>query len=97
MMAGKVAKKLGDGLLALFGYPVAQEKQCRACERRWLSTGVGRIEPLELRHPLSHVLAIAGDVPAKFEMQNAPATTAAAARLHGAALQTGRAARAPTR
>ena len=25
------AKKLGDGLLALFGYPVAREKQCRAC------------------------------------------------------------------
>jgi class 3 adenylate cyclase len=24
-MGGKVAKKLGDGLMALFGYPVAQE------------------------------------------------------------------------
>jgi class 3 adenylate cyclase len=28
-MGGHVAKKLGDGLMALFGYPVAQEK-CRA-------------------------------------------------------------------
>ena len=28
-MGGKVAKKLGDGLMALFGYPVAQER-CRA-------------------------------------------------------------------
>jgi class 3 adenylate cyclase len=25
-IGGKVAKKLGDGLLALFGYPVAQQK-----------------------------------------------------------------------
>ncbi len=24
-MGGKVAKKLGDGLMALFGYPIAQE------------------------------------------------------------------------
>jgi class 3 adenylate cyclase len=28
-MGGHVAKKLGDGLMALFGYPVAQEKRCR--------------------------------------------------------------------
>jgi hypothetical protein len=25
------AKKLGDGVLALFGYHGAREKQCRAC------------------------------------------------------------------
>ena len=29
-MGGKVAKKLGDGLMALFGYPVAQENAVRA-------------------------------------------------------------------
>ena len=29
-MGGKVAKKLGDGLMALFGYPVAQENDARA-------------------------------------------------------------------
>jgi len=33
-MGGKVAKKLGDGLMALFGYPVAQEKRCRAGSAR---------------------------------------------------------------
>jgi class 3 adenylate cyclase len=29
-MGGKVAKKLGDGLMALFGYPVAQENDADA-------------------------------------------------------------------
>jgi class 3 adenylate cyclase len=43
-MGGKVAKKLGDGLMALFGYPVAQENdpsvRCgrrSQCSRRWQS------------------------------------------------------------
>ena len=32
---GQVAKKLGDGLLALFGYPITQENDASApCERR---------------------------------------------------------------
>jgi hypothetical protein len=42
-MGGKVAKKLGDGLMALFGYPLAQENDgrwhmagnCRRCRSRW--------------------------------------------------------------
>jgi hypothetical protein len=34
-MGGKVAKKLGDGLMALFGYPVAQENDAeRAADQQ---------------------------------------------------------------
>jgi class 3 adenylate cyclase len=32
-MGGKVAKKLGDGLMALFGYPVAQENDAEQAVR----------------------------------------------------------------
>ena len=32
-MGGKVAKKLGDGLMALFGYPVAQENDAERAAR----------------------------------------------------------------
>ena len=32
-MGGKVAKKLGDGLMALFGYPVAQENDAERAVR----------------------------------------------------------------
>src|SRR5215472_16213075 len=34
---GKVAKKLGDGLMALFGYPVAQENDAERAVRAALS------------------------------------------------------------
>jgi class 3 adenylate cyclase len=36
-MGGKVAKKLGDGLMALFGYPVAQENDAERAARAALS------------------------------------------------------------
>jgi class 3 adenylate cyclase/predicted ATPase len=36
-MGGKVAKKLGDGLMALFGYPVAQENDAERALRAALS------------------------------------------------------------
>jgi class 3 adenylate cyclase len=36
-MSGKVAKKLGDGLMALFGYPVAQENDTERAVRAALS------------------------------------------------------------
>jgi class 3 adenylate cyclase len=36
-MAGHVAKKLGDGLMALFGYPVAQENDAERAARAALS------------------------------------------------------------
>ena len=32
-MGGHVAKKLGDGLMALFGYPVAQENDAERAAR----------------------------------------------------------------
>jgi class 3 adenylate cyclase len=36
-MGGKVAKKLGDGLMALFGYPVAQENDAERAVRAALT------------------------------------------------------------
>jgi class 3 adenylate cyclase len=36
-MGGKVAKKLGDGLMALFGYPVAQENDAERAVRAGLA------------------------------------------------------------
>jgi class 3 adenylate cyclase len=36
-MSGKVAKKLGDGLMALFGYPVAQENDAERAVRAALA------------------------------------------------------------
>jgi class 3 adenylate cyclase len=36
-MGGKVAKKLGDGLMALFGYPLAQENDAQRAARAALS------------------------------------------------------------
>jgi class 3 adenylate cyclase len=36
-MGGKVAKKLGDGLMALFGYPIAQENDAERAARAALS------------------------------------------------------------
>jgi hypothetical protein len=36
-MGGKVAKKLGDGLMALFGYPMAQENDAERAVRAALS------------------------------------------------------------
>jgi class 3 adenylate cyclase len=32
-MGGKIAKKLGDGLMALFGHPVAQENDAERAVR----------------------------------------------------------------
>jgi SAM domain (Sterile alpha motif)/Adenylate and Guanylate cyclase catalytic domain len=37
-MGGKVAKKLGDGLMALFGYPVAQENDSERAVRTALAS-----------------------------------------------------------
>jgi class 3 adenylate cyclase len=37
-MGGKVAKKLSDGLMALFGYPVAQENDAERAVRAALSS-----------------------------------------------------------
>jgi class 3 adenylate cyclase len=36
-MGGKVAKQLGDGLMALFGYPMAQENDAERAVRAALA------------------------------------------------------------
>ena len=43
-MGGKVAKKLGDGLMALFGYPVAQENDAERAVRAALAIQQALIE-----------------------------------------------------
>src|SRR6516164_5620228 len=43
-MGGKVAKKLGDGLMALFGYPVAQENDAERAVRAALAIQRSLIE-----------------------------------------------------
>src|SRR5262249_44467893 len=43
-MGGHVAKKLGDGLMALFGYPVAQENDAERAARAALSIQRGLAE-----------------------------------------------------
>jgi class 3 adenylate cyclase len=47
-MGGRVAKKLGDGLMALFGYPVAQENDAERAVRAALS--IRRVKSQERRH-----------------------------------------------
>ena len=51
-MGGNVAKKLGDGLMALFGYPVAQENDAERAVRAALvdPASARRAEPQECRH-----------------------------------------------
>jgi SAM (Sterile alpha motif) domain-containing protein len=46
-MGGHVAKKLGDGLLALFGYPVAQENDAERAARAALAIQRPRFESSE--------------------------------------------------
>ena len=43
-MGGKIAKKLGDGLMALFGYPMAQENDAERAVRTALSIQRGLAE-----------------------------------------------------
>jgi class 3 adenylate cyclase len=43
-MGGKLAKKLGDGLMALFGYPVAQENDAARAARAALAIQRGLAE-----------------------------------------------------
>ena len=57
-MGGKVAKKLGDGLMALFGYPVAQENDAERAVRAALAIQRSLAAPLDAqfniwRHPIA--------------------------------------------
>jgi hypothetical protein len=49
-MGGKVAKKLGDGLMALFGYPVAQENDAERAARAALAIQRALAELMIDRH-----------------------------------------------
>ena len=51
-MGGKVAKKLGDGLMALFGYPVAQENDAERAVRAALAIqrALAELNSEECRH-----------------------------------------------
>jgi class 3 adenylate cyclase len=51
-MGGKVAKKLGDGLMALFGHPVTPGERCRTGGPGGArdTAGARRTEPQERRH-----------------------------------------------
>ena len=57
-MGGQVAKKLGDGLMALFGYPVAQENDAERSARAALSIQRSlaemKIETEAIRHDQEH-------------------------------------------
>jgi class 3 adenylate cyclase len=46
-MGGKVAKKLGDGVMAMFGYPGGAGKRCRA------GGAVGAVDPAVARRTQS--------------------------------------------
>jgi SAM domain (Sterile alpha motif)/Adenylate and Guanylate cyclase catalytic domain len=63
-MGGKVAKKLGDGLMALFGYPVAQENDAERAVRAALSIQRALAE-LNRRNPGSGKPALAARVATK--------------------------------
>ena len=49
-MGGKVAKKLGDGLMALFGYPMSQRCRARSAGGTRDTAGAQRIEAQEHWH-----------------------------------------------
>ena len=62
-MGGHVAKKLGDGLMALFGYPVAQENDAERAARAALSiqralAGVNRRNAAAGKPPLNARIGI---------------------------------------
>src|SRR5262249_27421488 len=68
-MGGKVAKKLGDGLMALFGYPVAQENDAERAVRAALSiqralAELNRKNEGAGKHPLAARIAIDSTGPA---------------------------------
>ncbi len=88
---GHVAKHLGDGLLAYFGYPQAHEDDAEQAARAGLAvvSAVGEIaggEPLNVRVGIATGLAVVGDIVGD-EMSEADAisgdTPNLAARLQG--------------
>jgi len=77
-MGGHVAKKLGDGLLALFGYPVAQENDAERAARAALSIQRGLAE-------LNRNNAGSGkpELAARIGLDTGPAVVDAAGEIYG--------------
>ena len=77
-MGGRVAKKLGDGLLALFGYPVAQENDAERAARAALAIQRALTE-------LNRKNAGAGkpELAARIGLDTGPAVVDAAGEIYG--------------
>jgi hypothetical protein len=62
---GFVAKYMGDGVLAYFGYPQALEDDAERAVRAWLIEAVGKLriqEPLQVRVGVATGLVVVGDL-----------------------------------
>jgi class 3 adenylate cyclase len=77
-MGGKVAKKLGDGLMALFGYPVAQENDAERAVRAALSIQRALAE-LNRKNEGTHKPALA----ARIAIDTGPAVLDATGEIFG--------------
>jgi class 3 adenylate cyclase/predicted ATPase len=77
-MGGHVAKKLGDGLLALFGYPVAQENDAERAARAALSIQRALTD-------LNRKNTVAGkaELAARIGLDTGPAVVDAAGEIYG--------------
>jgi class 3 adenylate cyclase len=77
-MGGHVAKKLGDGILALFGYPLAQENDAERAARTALAIQRGLAE-------LNRKNASTGkpDLVARIGLDTGPAVVDAAGEIYG--------------
>jgi class 3 adenylate cyclase/tetratricopeptide (TPR) repeat protein len=82
-MGGRVAKKLGDGLMALFGYPVAQENDAERAVRAALSIQRALAD-------LNRKNAVAGkpSLNARIGMETGPVVVDAAGEIYGDAPNT---------
>jgi class 3 adenylate cyclase len=77
-MGGKVAKKLGDGLMALFGYPVAQENDAERAVRAALAIQRSLAE-LNRKNTDTHKPALA----ARIAIDTGPVVVDAAGEIFG--------------
>jgi class 3 adenylate cyclase len=82
-MGGHVAKKLGDGLMALFGYPVAQENDAERAARAALSIQRALVE-------VNRKNAMSGKPPlnARIGIETGPVVVDAAGEIYGDAPNT---------
>jgi class 3 adenylate cyclase len=77
-MVGRVAKKLGDGLMALFGYPLAHENNAERAARAALSIQRALAD-------LNRKNASAGkpELVARIGLETGPAVVDAAGEIYG--------------